>query len=113
MANNFKNAVKTNIAIDSGTYTTVYAAPAAKVSIILECDIANTTAAAIDASVTITDNSASTTSYIVKDAPIPAGGALKVISGQKIVLEALDSIKAAASAGSSADCIVSILEDVG
>jgi len=53
------------------------------------------------------------TSYIVKDAPIPAGGALKVISGQKIVLEALDSIKAAASAGSSADCIVSILEDVG
>ena len=113
MANNFKNAVKTNIAIDSGTYTTVYAAPAGKVSIILECDIANTTAAAIDASVVITDTSAGVSSFIVKEAPIPAGGALKVISGQKIVLEATDIIKAAASAASSADCIVSILEDVG
>ena len=113
MANNFKNAVKTNIAIDSGTFTTVYAAPAGKVSIILECDIANTTAAAIDASVVITDTSETVSSYIVKEAPIPAGGALKVISGQKIVLEATDIIKAAASAASSADCIVSILEDVG
>ena len=91
----------------------MYAAPAGKVSIILECDIANTTAAAIDASVVITDTSAGVSSYIVKEAPIPAGGALKVISGQKIVLEATDIIKAAASAGSSADCIVSILEDVG
>ena len=113
MANNFKNAVKTNIAIDSGTFTTVYAAPAGKVSIILECDIANTTAAAIDASVVITDTTAGVSSFIVKEAPIPAGGALKVISGQKIVLEATDIIKAAASAASSADCIVSILEDVG
>ena len=113
MANNFKNAVKTNIAIDSGTFTTVYASPAAKVSIILECDIANTTAAAIDASVVITDTSGGVSSYLVKEAPIPAGGALKVISGQKIVLEATDIIKAAASAASSADCIVSILEDVG
>ena len=113
MANNFKNAVKTNIAIDSGTYTTVYASPAGKVSIILECAIANTTAAAIDSSVVITDTSAGVSSYIVKGAPIPAGGALKVISGQKIVLEATDILKAAASAGSSADCIVSILEDVG
>ena len=91
----------------------MYAAPAGKVSIILECDIANTTAAAIDASVVITDTSAGVSSYIVKEAPIPAGGALKVISGQKIVLEATDIIKAAASAASSADCIVSILEDVG
>ena len=71
------------------------------------------TAAAIDASVVITDTSAGVSSYVVKEAPIPAGGALKVISGQKIVLEATDIIKAAASAGSSADCIVSILEDVG
>ena len=110
MANNFKNAVKTNIAIDSGTYTTVYASPAGKVSIILECAIANTTAAAIDSSVVITDTSAGVSSYIVKGAPIPAGGALKVISGQKIVLEATDILKAAARAGRSADGIVSILE---
>ena len=55
MANNFKNAVKTNIAIDSGTLLPFMPSPASKVSIILECDIANTTAAAIDASVTITD----------------------------------------------------------
>ena len=113
MANNFINAVKTNIAIDSGTYTDVYAAPASKVSILLELDIANTTAAAIDASVVVTDTSTGISAYVVKNAPVPAGGSLKVISGQKIVLMATDVIKAAASAANSADAIASILEDVG
>ena len=76
-------------------------------------DIANTTAAAIDASVVVTDTVNSVSAYIVKDAPIPAGGSLKVISGQKIVLMATDIVKAAASAANSADCVASILEDVG
>ena len=113
MANNFINAVKTNIAIDSGTYTNIYAAPASKVSILLELDIANTTAAAIDASVVVTDTSTGISAYVVKNAPVPAGGSLKVISGQKIVLMATDIIKAAASAATSADCVASILEAVG
>ena len=47
---------------------------------------------------------------MVKDAPIPAGGALQVIAGQKVVLETGDSIRVTAAAAS--DVVCSILEDV-
>jgi len=50
--------------------------------------------------------------YVVRDAPIPIGGALKVIAGQKLVLEAQDSLFVTASSASSVDAIGSILEAV-
>ena len=47
---------------------------------------------------------------------MPQGGALKAVSGQKIVMEGtatgLDTITVAASVASAADCIVTVLEDV-
>ena len=54
---------------------------------------------------------------VVKDAPVPVGGTLKVISGQKLVLESLtanvnDKIYAYASGTNSCDVIASVLEDV-
>ena len=112
MANDFINAFKTNIAIDSGTYTTLYTVPAAKASIMLELDICNTAATAIDCSVTVTDTSAGVTAHVVKGLNIPVGNTARVIAGQKIVLEATDVVKVAASAASSADCVATILEDV-
>ena len=50
--------------------------------------------------------------YVVRDAPIPIGGALKVIAGQKLVLEATDSMIIQTSSANSVDAIASILEDV-
>ena len=50
--------------------------------------------------------------YVVRDAPIPIGGALKVIAGQKLVLEATDSMIVQTSSANSVDSIASILEDV-
>ena len=54
---------------------------------------------------------------VVKDAPVPVVGTLKVISGQKLVLESLtanvnDKIYAYASGANSCDVIASVLEDV-
>ena len=54
---------------------------------------------------------------LVKDAPVPVGGALKVIAGQKVVLEsaaaaANDKIYAYTSSASNVDVIASVLEDV-
>ena len=112
MANDFKSATATSLAIDSGTYTTLYTAPGSKTSIILEIDIANKHSADIPTSVLISDSSGSNDAFIVKKAPVPLGGSLKVVSGQKIVLETGDALKAAASVATSADAVVSILEDV-
>jgi hypothetical protein len=61
--------------------------------------------------VVITDTSASASVHIVKAATIPVGGALVPIGGdQKVVLETGDIIKITSSAASSADVIVSVLQ---
>mgnify|MGYP001396764850 FL=1 len=124
MANDFKSFSKTNIAIDSGTYSTVYTVPYTATpveAILLEIDIANTHASNdITVDVKVNKNSGGTGGtddiFIVKNAPVPVGGALKVVSGQKIVMMStstgVDTVSVAASAASSADCIVSVLEDV-
>ena len=54
---------------------------------------------------------------IVKDAPVPVGGALKVISGQKLVLESpssgvQDKVYAYSSAANAVDAIGSVLQEV-
>ena len=122
MANDFKSFSKANIAIDSGTYSTLYTVPAGtKEAILLEIDIANTHASNdITVDVKVNKNSGGTGGtddiFVVKNAPVPVGGALKAVSGQKIVLMSTatgqDTVTVACSAASSADCIVSVLEDV-
>jgi len=122
MANDFKSFSKANIAIDSGTYSTVYTVPysADTEAILLEVDVANTSASDITVDVKVNKNSGGTGGtddiFIVKAAPVPVGGALKAVSGQKIVLMSTatgqDTVTVACSAASSADCIVSVLEDV-
>ena len=120
MANDFKSFSKANIAIDSGTYSTMYTALLSKETILLEIDIANTSASDITVDIKLNKNSGGTGGtddvFLIKAAPVPVGGALKAISGQKIVMEGsatgLDTITVAASVASAADCIVSLLEDV-
>ena len=123
MANDFKSFSKTNIAIDSGTYSTLYTVPysAADVeAILLEVDISNTTSSDITVDCKLNKNSGGTGGtddiFIIKGAPLPAGGALKVVSGQKIVMMStatgVDTLTVAASVASAADCVVSLLEDV-
>ena len=122
MANDFKSFSKENIAIDSGTYSTLYTVPAGtKEAILLEIDIANTHASNdVTVDVKVNKNSGGTGGtddiFVVKNAPVPVGGALKAVSGQKIVLISTatgqDTVTVACSAASSADCIVSVLEDV-
>ncbi len=106
MANEFANAQKVGVT----TVQTVYTAAAGKTCIMLELDIANTTSAVVEASVQIFDTSATTSAYIVKNAPVPAGGSLMVIAGQKIVLEATDIVKVTSTGAT--DVVAAILEDV-
>ena len=220
MANNFFNAIKTDISADSTLPTAVYTTPASKKSILIELDVANKSTAGVTVTVQICDASANlggtgnaytasaiatnttglitTTSAaahllavndrvtftngtdpsftdaslppsgdtalsetrlyyvqsipsastftiaesksasspltfdtngasvvwkriyladIVRDAPVPVGGSLKVISGQKLVLEAgsspeQDKIYVYASTASAVDVIGSVLQEV-
>lgn len=107
--NTFKNAIITSIGT---TASNVYVAPGSVTSILLELDIANRTASSISANVMIRDVSTGDLAFIVQGAPIPAGGALQVISGQKIVVEPGDYIQVQSTAASSLDAVASLLTDV-
>lgn len=116
MANNFKNAGVSGVSTNSASPTTVYTSydtvdSIAVNSILIELDVANTGTSAVSASVLLYDASATTSYHIVKDAPIPAGSTMKVVSGQKIVLNQNDEIRVYATAA-TVDVIASILQGV-
>ena len=71
--------------------------------------VSNITASAVK--VTVVYNDGSNDSRIVKDAPVPAGGALTPIGGdQKIVLTVGDSIKVSSYTAWSIDAVMSVLQ---
>ena len=216
MANNFFNAVRTNVSADSGLPTAVYTTPNGLKSILIELDVANKSSSGVTVTVQVCDasqntgsgntrtvnavatnttgtlttvsahglsvndrvvftngtdpsftnaslppsgetalsetrmyyvQSASGTTFtiaesesatspltfdsngasvvfakiyladIVRDAPVPVGGSLKVISGQKLVLESSsatvqDKVFVTSSAANAVDAIGSVLQEV-
>jgi hypothetical protein len=109
MANTFKNALARNIGTSA---VSIYTAPSAKNSICIELDVCNTTASGVTCDVYITKNTDSLNYYLIKSTPVPVGGSLQVIAGQKIVLTNGDILKVVSSAASSLDVVGAILEDV-
>tara|TARA_R100001509_G_scaffold146338_1_gene103293 strand:- start:530 stop:865 length:336 start_codon:yes stop_codon:yes gene_type:complete len=75
--------------------------------------MANTSSAQITVEVAITDNSDNITAYLIKDAPIPVGGALELIDGgSKIILQSGDKLRAKSSATNSLDVVVSAVDTI-
>ena len=108
MANTFKNAVSSAIGTSQ---TSVYTVPASTTSTVIGLAVSNIHSSDITVDVVVTDTSATTSVYLVKAATVPVGGALVPVGGdQKIVLEATDIIKVTSNTASSADVIVSVLE---
>lgn len=103
MPNTFKNYASASVT----TQTTVYTAPSATQSTIIGMTVANTANATANISVQVTMGA--TTVFVVKNAPIPVGGALVPIGGdQKVVLEAADAIKV--TSDQTVDVLLSVLE---
>ena len=122
MANDFKRFAVNNVNTSSGaSATAVYTVPAgagssALESIVIGITLSNTSTAGITASVFLDNNSGSNDVHIVKDATIPAGSSLEVMSGNKLVLQnsgsAGDVLRVSAGTASACDAVVSVLEDV-
>ena len=122
MANDFKTFPVTNLNTTSRASASAEntvpagAGSSAIESIVIGITIANTSSAGITASVFLDNNAGSNDVHIVKNASIPAGSSLEVMSGNKLVLQntgsAADVLRVSASASNSADALVSVLEDV-
>lgn len=100
MANTFKNYTSASVGTSEQT---VYTVPASTTAVVIGLNIANREAS------TITVSAELGTTYIVKDAPIPAGSALSVLDG-KIIAETGETISVTSNTAASADVIVSVLE---
>ena len=108
MANAFKNKTQRQIGT-SLTAIESYTVGGSTETTVIGLTIANTTTVAIEVDATLNDGT--NDFYIVKNAPVPAGGSLVAVGGdQKVVMMPGNSIKVKSDTATSADVIMSILE---
>ena len=100
MANTFKNYTSSSVGTSP---VTTYTVPASTTAVMIGCSVSNTSASQIAVDVQVAGV------YLVKGAPIPANSALSLLDG-KIILETTDTVVVTSSAATSADVIVSVLE---
>ena len=100
MANTFKNYHTASIGTSAST---VYTVQGSTTAVIIGLNLANRTGSQI-----LVDVQLSST-FVVKDAPIPGGSALSVLDG-KMIAEAAETIVVTSNTASSVDAIVSVLE---
>ena len=119
MANTFKVFTIADVAIDTGTYSTIYTCAGSTTGIVIGLNICNKTDTDRDVTVKLTSNTGSRTGnndaanedvILVNEVIIPANTTLEVLSGQKIVIETTDVITIGAEAGSALDATLSMME---
>jgi hypothetical protein len=106
MANVFKLATKANVGV---TTVGIYTAPSATTTTIIGITLANISGSGINVAVGITRATADDVS-ILKNVPIPQGSSLEFMNGNKLVLEATDTLTATSDVSASLDVSVTLLE---
>jgi len=106
MANTFKLKTKASVGV---TTEDVYVVPAATTTTVIGITLSNKTGSSINVGIGVT-RSTSDDVNILKTVPIPQGSSLEVMAGNKLVLEATDTLTAISDVASSLDVSVSILE---
>ena len=122
MANDFKRFAKPSVGTSTGASAdAVYTVPAgagstALESIVIGITLANKTSTGVTASVFLDNEDGSNDVFIVKDATVPAGSSLEIMSGNKLVVQNdrsnADVIRISCGTASALDAIVTVLEDV-
>ena len=111
MANTFKSDTKSSVVTDavSSTNTNIVTAGGSATLVLLSILISNKTAASAQVDVFVVKNSGDSV-FLVKNAPVPGGSSLEIISGSKIILESSDVLQITSNTASALDAAVSYLE---
>ena len=113
MANTFKVVTKAGVT----SADVIYTVASSTTTVVLGMMVGNTTTGQITATVTLTsdtsnrsgaNNEANQTVELVTTAPIPVGGSLELLSGNKVVMETTDTLTLTATG--AADIALSIME---
>ena len=117
MANTFKVVSHDVMPASAGTPEALYTAPSSTTTVILGMVLSNVHTAQVTASVKLVSDTSgggrtatNTTTFLLKDAPIPVGSSLEILSGSKVVLETTDAIQIDCSVADKVSVTMSIME---
>jgi hypothetical protein len=107
MANTFKLKTKANVGVTTvGIYTATAPVTA---TVVIGVTLANVSGSSINVGIGITRDSADDVS-ILKNVPLPQGSTIEYMGGNKVVLEATDTVTAVSDAANSLDVALTIME---
>ena len=106
MANTFKIDTQSSVSTSGNNVVT---AGGSATLVILSILIANKTASSAQVDVFVNKNSGDDV-FLIKNAPVPGGSSLEIISGSKIILESSDVLQITSNTASALDASVSYLE---
>lgn len=117
MANTFKVVSHDVMPASSGTPEDLYTCPSSTTTIILGMVLANVHTSQVTVSVKLVSDTSgggraatNTTTFLLKDAPLPVGSSLEILAGNKVVLETTDKIQIDCSVTDKASVTMSIME---
>ena len=117
MANTFKVVSHGVMPASSGTPEDLYTTPGSTTTIVLGVILANVHTSQVTASIKLVSDTSgggrtatNTTTFLVKNAPIPVGSSLELLSGNKVVLETTDKIQIDCSVADKVSVTMSIME---
>ncbi len=117
MANTFRVVSHDVMPASAGTPEDLYTTPSSTTTIVLGLVLANVHTAAVTASVKLVSDTSgggrtatNTTTFLAKSVPIPVGGSVHILSGNKIVIETTDKIQVDCSVADKVSVTMSIME---
>ena len=110
MANTFKSDTKANVvtAVITDSTAVVVTAGGSSTLVLLSVLLSNKVAASAVGDVYL--ESGGDDVYLLRNAPVPAGSSLEVISGSKIIMEANDKLRIRTGTANAIDATVSYLD---
>ena len=117
MANTFKVVTFAAEPASAGTPYTVYTTPGSTTTVVIGLILTNIHTAQVTADVKLVSDTSgggraatNGTSFLVKDAPIPVGSSLELLTGGKVILETTDALKVDCSVADKLSGTLSIME---
>ena len=106
MANSFKLKTKANVGV---TTTNIYVTPSGTTTTVIGITLANISGSGVNVGVGVTRASADDIK-LLKNVPIAQGSSLEFMQGNKVVLEATDTLTVNSDTNSSIDVALTLLE---
>ena len=117
MPNTFRVVSHDVMPASAGTPEDLYTTPSSTTTVVLGLVIANVHTSQVTADVKLVSDTSgggraatNTTTFLLKDAPIPTGSSLEILSGNKVVLETTDKLQIDCSVADKVSITLSIME---